>query len=78
MPKKTEQKSQGFVKEAVHEFKRWELKSWKSWEKVKSPRQAVAIGLSKARKAWVKTPPPKKKTESKKGGILSWIKKIFQ
>ncbi len=39
------------VKEALHECKRGELKSGKSGKKVTSRKQAIAIGLSKARKA---------------------------
>jgi hypothetical protein len=45
---------------ALHEEKRGELKSGKSGKTVKSRAQAVAIGLSKARKAGAKVPPPKK------------------
>ncbi|EKE27397.1 MAG: hypothetical protein ACD_3C00213G0006 [uncultured bacterium (gcode 4)] len=67
MPRKYGKKSQEFVKEAMHEFKRGELKSWKSWEPVKNPKQAVAIGLSEARKEGVQVPnPPKNKTKSPK------------
>ena len=44
------------VEKAVHEYKRGQLKSGKSGEKVKSRKQAVAIGLSQARKAVGKVP----------------------
>lgn len=44
------------VEEAVHKQKRGELKSG-SGRKVKSRRQAVAIGLSEARKEGAKVPP---------------------
>lgn len=46
------------VERAMHEFKRGKLKS-SSGQKVKSRKQAVAIGLSKARKAGAKVPKKK-------------------
>ncbi len=49
------------VKEKVEEFKKGELKSGKSGKTVKSRKQAIAIGLSEARKKGAKTPPPPKK-----------------
>lgn len=48
------------VERAMHERKTGELKSGKSGKKVKSRAQAVAIGLSEARKEGAKVPPPKK------------------
>jgi ribosomal protein L44E len=62
MARKYGKKSQKYVKEAMHEYKRGELKSGKSDKKVKSRKQAVAIGLSKARKHGAKVP---KKSKSK-------------
>lgn len=47
------------VKEAMHEMKEGTLKSGKSGKKVTNPKQAVAIGLSKARKAGGKVPKTK-------------------
>lgn len=44
------------VEKAVHEMKEGKLKSGKSNKKVTSRKQAVAIGLSKARKAGGKVP----------------------
>jgi hypothetical protein len=44
------------VERAVHEMKRGKLKSGGSGKKVKSRRQAIAIGLSEARKAGGKVP----------------------
>lgn len=44
------------VEKAVHEYKRGELKSGKSDKKVTSHKQAVAIGLSEARKRGGKAP----------------------
>lgn len=49
-------KAQKEVEKAVHEYKRGELKSGKSDKKVKSRKQAVAIGLSQARKKGAKAP----------------------
>jgi hypothetical protein len=51
------------VKKAVRKQKKGELKSGKSGNKVKSRKQAIAIGLSKARKKGAKVP---KKKSSKK------------
>ena len=47
------------VKEALHEMKAGELKSGKSEKKVTDPKQAIAIGLSKARKEGGKVPKKK-------------------
>jgi len=46
------------VEKTMHEFKHGTLKSG-SGGKVKSRKQAVAIGLSEARKAGAKVPPKK-------------------
>lgn len=53
-------KSQESVKEAMHKMKRGKLKSGKSKKTVTSRDQAIAIGLSKARKRGAKVPPVKK------------------
>lgn len=53
------------VKKAMHERKKGTLKSGKSGKKVKSRKQAVAIGLSKARKAGAKVPRRKSSSKSK-------------
>jgi hypothetical protein len=47
------------VKKTVREYKKGELKSGKSGKKVTSRKQAVAIGLSKARKKGAKAPQSK-------------------
>ena len=52
------------VKRAMHERKRGTLRSGRSGKKVKSRKQAIAIGLSEARKAGAKV--PKKKASSRK------------
>ena len=44
------------VKRAMEERKRGTLKSGRSGKKVKSRKQAIAIGLSQARKAGAKVP----------------------
>jgi hypothetical protein len=49
-------KAQEKVGKTLHEFKEGKLKSGKSGAKVTSRKQAVAIGLSKARKAGAKVP----------------------
>ncbi|HLM84025.1 MAG TPA: DUF6496 domain-containing protein [Candidatus Bathyarchaeia archaeon] len=53
-------KAQKSVKDAMHKMKRGKLKSG-SGKKVKSRKQAVAIGLSEARKKGAKVPKKKKK-----------------
>ena len=57
---KYSKKAQTEVSKAMHEKKEGELRSG-SGKKVTSSTQAVAIGLSKARKAGAKVPAPKKK-----------------
>ena len=49
-------KSKEEVGKAMHEFKEGKLKSGKSGTKVRNPKQAIAIGLSKARKEGGKVP----------------------
>jgi hypothetical protein len=59
--KKGEKKSAQGVRTAMHEFKRGKLHSGsKAGPKVKSKVQAIAIGLSKARKSGAKVPKRKK------------------
>ena len=47
------------VKRAMHEKKRGTLKSGRSGRKVTSRKQAIAIGLSEARKAGARVPAKK-------------------
>ena len=49
-------KAQSKVERAMHERKRGTLKSGRSGKKVTSRKQAIAIGLSEARKAGGKVP----------------------
>jgi hypothetical protein len=54
------------VEKAMHEKKRGTLKSGRSGKKVKSRKQAIAIGLSEARKEGKKVPKKSKSRKSKK------------
>ena len=56
---KYSKKAQGKVEKTMHEFKKGDLKSGSSGQKVTSRKQAVAIGLSKARKEGAKVPKKK-------------------
>lgn len=55
MPKYSK-KAQDKVGEVMHEFKEGKLKSGRSGKRVKSRKQAVAIGLSEARKKGARVP----------------------
>jgi hypothetical protein len=59
MARKYGKSSSTKVKRAMHEMKRGELKSGGSGKKVTSRKQAIAIGLSEARKAGAKVPKKK-------------------
>jgi hypothetical protein len=56
MPRTYGQKASDKVERAMHEMKRGELKSGGSGKTVKSRKQAIAIGLSEARRAGGKVP----------------------
>ncbi len=56
--------SQKKVEKAMHEMKKGKLKSGRSGKSVKNRKQAIAIGLSEARKQGSKV--PKKKPAAKK------------
>jgi uncharacterized protein DUF6496 len=61
-------KASSKVRKAMHEKKRGTLKSGRSGKKVKSRKQAIAIGLSEARRAGAKVPSkPKSRSRKKKG-----------
>jgi hypothetical protein len=64
MPRKYSKKAESKVERAMHERKRGTLKSGRSGKKVTSRKQAIAIGLSEARKAGAKV--PRKRSSSKK------------
>jgi hypothetical protein len=58
------------VEATMHEMKRGKLRSGRSKRKVKSRKQAIAIGLSEARRAGGKVPkaPKRKKSGKRKSG----------
>ena len=56
MPRNYSPKAQEKVGAVMREYKRGELKSGRSGKKVTSRKQAVAIGLSEARKRGAKVP----------------------
>lgn len=62
MPRKYGKKSASKVRKAMHERKEGTLKSGRSGKTVKSRKQAIAIGLSEARRAGGKV--PKKRSAS--------------
>jgi hypothetical protein len=70
MARKYSKKASKKVERAMHERKRGELKSGRSGRTVKSRKQAIAIGLSEARRSGAKVPKKKssKKTSTKKKG----------
>ena len=59
-PRKYGEAASKKVERAMHEYKRGELKSGGSGKTVKSRKQAIAIGLSQARKRGAKVPKPRK------------------
>jgi hypothetical protein len=60
MARKYGKKAAAKVRETMRERKRGTLRSGRSRRKVKSRKQAIAIGLSKARRSGAKVPPRKK------------------
>ena len=53
------------VNRVMHEFGEGQLKSGRSGKKVKSRKQAIAIGLSEARRAGGKVPPARKSSRKR-------------
>lgn len=72
---KYSKKAQKKVKRAMHEKKRGTLKSGRSGKKVTSRKQAIAIGLSEARKEGAKVPKKKSSKSSKSTKSTSRKKK---
>jgi hypothetical protein len=66
MARKYSKKASKKVERAMHERKRGTLKSGGSGKKVKSRKQAIAIGLSEARRSGAKVPKKKSSSSSKK------------
>jgi hypothetical protein len=60
MARKYSKSSEKKVEKAMHEMKRGTLRSGGSGAKVKSRKQAIAIGLSEARREGKKVPKKKK------------------
>lgn len=62
---KYSKRAQEKIEEVMHEFKEGTLKSGKYGKggKVKSRKQAIAIGISEAREAGTKVPKKKKKED---------------
>jgi hypothetical protein len=77
MASKYGKKASKKVERAMHERKRGTLKSGSSGKKVKSRKQAIAIGLSEARREGAKVPPAKKssKKSTKKASSKKSTKK---
>jgi len=63
---KYSKKAQEKVEKVMREKKRGKLRSGRSGKKVTSRKQAIAIGLSEARKAGAKVPNPPKRKAGKK------------
>ena len=64
MARRYSKKASRKVQRAMHERKRGTLRSGRSGRKVKSRKQAIAIGLSEARRSGAKV--PKKRGSRKK------------
>lgn len=62
-------RSQQKVEEVMHEMKEGKLKMGRSGKKVKSRKQAIAIGLSEARKEGAKVPPQKSSGSSQRKAV---------
>jgi len=65
MASKYGKKASEKVEKAMTELKAGTLKNGGSGKKVTSRKQAIAIGLSEARRAGGKVPPPKKASSKK-------------
>ncbi|MCC6531724.1 MAG: hypothetical protein IT531_04180 [Burkholderiales bacterium] len=63
-------KASNKVAQAMRERKRGTLTSGRSGKKVTSRKQAIAIGLSQARKAGAKVPAKKSSKKSTRGGSV--------
>jgi hypothetical protein len=65
MARRYSKKASRKVKRAMHERKRGTLRSGGSGRKVKSRKQAIAIGLSQARRSGAKVPKKRSSRKSK-------------
>jgi uncharacterized protein DUF6496 len=75
MARRYSKKASQKVKRAMHERKRGTLRSGRSGRKVKSRKQAIAIGLSEARRAGAKVPKKRSSRKTKTGRRRSSKKK---
>jgi hypothetical protein len=75
MARKYSKKASKKVERAMHERKRGKLKSGRSGRKVTSRKQAIAIGLSEARRSGAKVPKKKGGSRKKGGGRKKASKK---
>ena len=66
MARKYSRKASSKVKKVMHERKEGTLRSGRSGRKVKSRKQAIAIGLSEARRSGAKVPPRKRASARRK------------
>jgi hypothetical protein len=66
MARKYGKKAQSKVRRAMRERKRGTLRSGRSGKKVTSRKQAIAIGLSEARRAGARVPRKRGKSRSKR------------
>ena len=66
MARKYGRKASKKVERAMHERKRGKLRSGRSGKKVTSRKQAIAIGLSEARRSGAKVPKKKSSRSRKK------------
>jgi hypothetical protein len=66
MPRKYSAKAAAKVKKTMHERKRGTLRSGRSGKKVTSRKQAIAIGLSEARRSGAKVPARKRRARKKR------------
>jgi hypothetical protein len=69
MAKKYGRKAATKVARAIHERKQGTLKSGRSQKRVKSRKQAIAIGLSEARREGARVP-PRPKTRARKSSRI--------
>lgn len=72
--RKTSAKGKAKVGKVMHEYKHGELKSGGK-KKVKSHKQAIAIGLSEARRSGAKVPAKRKSTAKKSSSRKSSARK---
>jgi hypothetical protein len=68
MARRYSKKASKKVGRAMHERKRGKLRSGRSGKKVTSRKQAIAIGLSEARKSGAKVPKKRSSRKKKSGG----------